>query len=350
MSDDERRRRTADASDDHLNDEELSAALDGEGAAGTDAHIASCSRCGARSATLASAQATVATPPPAPTAERRDAAVAAALDVAQGRAGGTATEARPIGDLAALRSRRRTRPRRDVGPWLGAAAVLALLVGAASILDLSGSDSDDAATSAVEDNASSSAGGDSSAAGEVSETEAADEEADRSAVAATAPDATVTEEEGADDRADVAEDADGAPEEEVVEAPGGVTEEEVTEEEARDGAGLGPIDVGDLGAIEPDADLTELTRLLGGDLDEANAGSRTSVAPAPADPRARPAGECLGEVRVALGITAPLALIGTATVDGAPATALGFDDGPDAGIRIAIVGVDCQVLAASPKS
>src|SRR5437660_6789999 len=65
--------------DDHLDDEALSAALDGELADAARAHLAACNRCSARQAELHAVALALGEEPAAPSAARRDAAVATVL-------------------------------------------------------------------------------------------------------------------------------------------------------------------------------------------------------------------------------------------------------------------------------
>lgn len=127
----------------HLDDDTISAALDGDAIGDASrVHLDECATCRARLDAFRRVATTVGTPVPPPSAVARDAAIAAAL--AASIAGGRDTvEPR----------------RRNVGPWLAAAAViLALLVAVPLIGALSsGRDTNDAATSSGRDNASSKA-------------------------------------------------------------------------------------------------------------------------------------------------------------------------------------------------
>lgn len=107
-----------DSPDPHLHDELLSAVLDGEADVEQSTHVDACDACRARLGALRDASALVATPARNADAGRRDAAIAAALAVADG----------VTGTVVPLR-RRRTIP-----TWLGAAAAVVVAVGAISLL------------------------------------------------------------------------------------------------------------------------------------------------------------------------------------------------------------------------
>jgi hypothetical protein len=98
----------------HLDDEALSAVLDGEGAAHEAAHVDACDDCGARLEVLRSASLLVRTPVAPAGDAAREAAVAAAL----------ATVSAPIP----------LRRRRPAPVWLAAAAVVAVLAIGAVVL------------------------------------------------------------------------------------------------------------------------------------------------------------------------------------------------------------------------
>jgi hypothetical protein len=122
----------------HLDDEQLSALLDGEGDPADGAHAEGCDRCGARLARLRAVAAAVAEPPPPPAAADRDRAIAAAL------------RAREVVPLRARRS----------GPpaWLlAAAAVLVLALLAVPFL-AGGDDGDDQVATSGGDAAEESGG------------------------------------------------------------------------------------------------------------------------------------------------------------------------------------------------
>ena len=115
----------------HLDDEAISAVLDGEATADEAAHVDGCAACAARLGQLRDAALVVRTPVAPPTDAERDAAIAAALAPASG----TVTQLR-----------RRTMPR-----WLPAvAAALVVLAGVGVALGVRGSGSgDDRSTSAA---------------------------------------------------------------------------------------------------------------------------------------------------------------------------------------------------------
>ncbi len=138
----------------HLDDEQLTALQDGDGTADERAHLAGCSRCTERSQALTAVAALVATPPPAPSDQAREAAVAAALAGADRR----------VVPLA-------RRPRRQVPAWLlPAAAVVALLALVAAVVPQLGggddSDGGDSAASVSRDQAESGSEGDDAASGD----------------------------------------------------------------------------------------------------------------------------------------------------------------------------------------
>jgi hypothetical protein len=97
--------------DDHLHDEALSDALDGLASAETTSHLAGCGQCRARAESMRAAVRAVATPPPAAATAERDAAVARAL------AAGAPARGRSV-----------------VAPWMAAAALVAVLLGAGAIV------------------------------------------------------------------------------------------------------------------------------------------------------------------------------------------------------------------------
>lgn len=119
----------------HLDDEALSAVLDGEADAEESAHADACEACRARLGQLRDASVLVGTPVPAPDPARREAAIAAALG---------ATDR--VADVAPMR--RRTVPR-----WLAAAAALVLAVVGISLVSSRGGDDADMATSGGDDSA-----------------------------------------------------------------------------------------------------------------------------------------------------------------------------------------------------
>jgi hypothetical protein len=128
----------------HLDDDQLTALLDGEGAEADRAHLAGCDRCGERAGALRAAAALVAAPPAPPPEGARDAAVAAALAAAD----------RPVVSIP--------RPARRRPPaWLlPAAAVVALVALVAVVVPRWGQGTDDEGGDS-EDRAALSAGDDS---------------------------------------------------------------------------------------------------------------------------------------------------------------------------------------------
>lgn len=131
------------AGDMHLDDEALSAVLDGEAEVDETAHADACDVCRARLAALGDASTLVGTPAPPPDPARREAAIAAALGAGERTA-----------DVVRLR------PRRTAPAWLAAAAVIAAAVVGISLLPSTGGDDDDTATSAGDSAADAADGGD----------------------------------------------------------------------------------------------------------------------------------------------------------------------------------------------
>jgi hypothetical protein len=130
----------------HLDDETISAALDGEPIDGdARAHLDGCASCRARLDAFGRVAAAVGAPVTAPSASARDDAIAAAL----------------AADVAPAQ------PRRNLTPWLAAAAVVVLLLVAVPLIAAlsSGDDHDQAATSA-RDNATSGGVSTGAASGE----------------------------------------------------------------------------------------------------------------------------------------------------------------------------------------
>ena len=97
--------------DDHLHDEALSDAVDGLASDDVMAHLATCGPCRARLDGMRMAVRAVAAPPPAPSAAGRDAAVGRALGAAE------PSRRRPV-----------------VAPWMAAAALVAILLGAVGVV------------------------------------------------------------------------------------------------------------------------------------------------------------------------------------------------------------------------
>ncbi len=116
----------------HLNDEQLSAHLDGEldeqsDAAGrtVDARISGCETCRRRLASLSGARALVRRPVGTVAPAVREGAVASAIAQVLGAAAGAGATSNPPSDLAAHRARR---PVRSTGVLVGAAAAAVLVV------------------------------------------------------------------------------------------------------------------------------------------------------------------------------------------------------------------------------
>lgn len=153
----------------HLDDEALSAAIDGELAPVATAHLAGCDACASRLDALRAAAAAVASPVTPPSGARRDAALAAALQAfdevaSPDREEISAAERTPVSAIGDGRGARRGRDGlRTVSAWLGgvAAAVL-LVVGLATLGDGVGGDEDADETTAgtLEEDAGAGAGGD----------------------------------------------------------------------------------------------------------------------------------------------------------------------------------------------
>lgn len=126
---------------DHLDDEGLSAVLDGEAAPNEDAHAQACAECSARLAALREVATFVGAPVAPATDAQREAAIAAALAAAA------------PSNVVPMRSRRR-----GVPVWLGAAAAAVVAVAAIGLIGRSTGDDDDSA-----DVASGGAGDDTTA-------------------------------------------------------------------------------------------------------------------------------------------------------------------------------------------
>lgn len=121
--------------DHHLDDEQLSAALDGEGEAETASHLRACAACAARLDGLRRAVALIGEPVPPPSAVLVDRAVGAAL---QGTTGAEPTTPAAV----PIRRRYLTPPL----SWAAAAAAaIAVLVGIAALVGTTGDDGSDMA-------------------------------------------------------------------------------------------------------------------------------------------------------------------------------------------------------------
>lgn len=103
---------------DHLDDEAISAYLDGEATSTEVAHVEGCDVCGARLEVLRLAAAAIGAPPPPPDAAARDAAVAAAVGRAR----------KPSAKKAAERSNVVPLHRRVPPQWLAAVAAAVVVV------------------------------------------------------------------------------------------------------------------------------------------------------------------------------------------------------------------------------
>lgn len=135
----------------HLDDEELSATVDDEGAPAHIAHLGGCAPCTARYERLLAVTHLVATPPPSGPDARREQAVAAALGAFR------ASPVEPTASSGTVVRRLRPRPARWRPPsWLlPAAAVVALFALVVPLLASLGgrTDGDDAATGAMSESA-----------------------------------------------------------------------------------------------------------------------------------------------------------------------------------------------------
>jgi hypothetical protein len=249
----------------HLEDERLTALLDGEGTVADRAHLAGCDRCAERAGALRAVAALVAAPPAPPSEAVRDASVAAALAAAD----------RPV--VSVPRPARRRPP-----AWLlPAAAVVALVALVAVIVPRWGQGTDDA-------------GGDS---GDMA--------------ARSAPD------DGSGGGQDDAAEGGTAP---AAEAPA-----------------LRRADLGELGAVDDEADLAARV--------EGALGASTGRYDAPAEDR----GACDAAVRTREAGLGELVLRATATWRGTPAEVLAYArDGAAGPTRAVVVAVDgCATLATA---
>lgn len=137
----------------HLDDESLSAVLDGEAIAAEDEHAGSCGRCSARLTELRAAASVVASFPPSPSPERREAAVAAALAL-QPAPSSSPDSPSLAKEAAATGDRLGGRRRRSVPGWVplaALAAAVALFVPVVGLLVDGGDDSQQTAMSELED-------------------------------------------------------------------------------------------------------------------------------------------------------------------------------------------------------
>jgi hypothetical protein len=131
----------------HLDDEALSAVLDGVGTADEARHVEGCGSCSARLEALRAVAAAVAAPVPAPEPERLDAAVAAALS------------AQNVVPLSVARAARRP------PAWLGAAAGIAAVLAVGGLLGRASDDDTSRDEVAASDSADSAAGADEESGG-----------------------------------------------------------------------------------------------------------------------------------------------------------------------------------------
>jgi len=122
----------------HLDDEALSAAIDGEAEAGALVHLATCAACRRRLEALRAAASAVSTPPPLPSPLEVDRAIAAALDAALEPAAGSPDSSGGGRRRATVVARF---PRRPAIAALAAAAVIVLAAGITGALRWNGSSS-----------------------------------------------------------------------------------------------------------------------------------------------------------------------------------------------------------------
>jgi hypothetical protein len=122
----------------HLDDEALSAAIDGEAEAGALVHLATCAACRRRLEALRAAASAVSTPPPRPSPLEVDRAIAAALDAALEPAAGSPDSSGGGRRRAAIVA---LFPRRPAIAALAAAAVIVLAAGITGALRWNGSSS-----------------------------------------------------------------------------------------------------------------------------------------------------------------------------------------------------------------
>jgi hypothetical protein len=278
--------------DAHLDDLATSAALDGLATGAEQAHLGGCADCRAGVERLRAVQSLVATAPP-PDPVRREQSIAVAL-AAFDEVAPAPPKATPLAPARRAGTRRRRRAA-DLAPWLGVAAVLLLMVLAVPLLSgLGGNDDGDTAQTASD--SSGEAGG------------AAPEE---QATAAPAPPVDVgdlgTLAVGADlrpvaDRALGPVADDGGADAAASSGAGDAAEEEAAEEE--DAPGALEVSPRTTGVPEDEGVLPE----------EGDDGAQVAATATP----------CEGAVRQGLPEAGALLLVGTATVDGAPAAVYGF--------------------------
>lgn len=137
----------------HLDDDQLNAHLDGEDGGAAAIHLAQCGECDARLTVLRAAQTAVAAPIPAPLAEDREAAIAAALDAWPADADPLADRGEDASAPIPLRQPRQALPR-----VLVAAAVL-VVIGLAAVPFLRMGDDGPTVSTAARDAATDTAAG-----------------------------------------------------------------------------------------------------------------------------------------------------------------------------------------------
>lgn len=148
----------------HLDDEQLSASLDGEGGPGDDAHLAGCAACSGRRAELDAVRRALATPGPRPAVGVADRAVDAALAAWAAERASASVDPAPLTARQRATSRPPGQPsggapaeiiplrRRRVPAWaLGAAAAVAALLVAVPIVTRDDGGNAETAASAARD-------------------------------------------------------------------------------------------------------------------------------------------------------------------------------------------------------
>lgn len=300
---------TSEARGPHLDDEALSAALDGEASAAGAGHLDRCPDCRARVDHLRSVQALVATAPPVDPARRERAlaaAVAAMEPLAPRRTGGATT-------TAPRRTGRRRRWTVDLAPWVGVAALVLLVALAVPLLAGGGGDDD--------------AGEAETTAGDV-----AAGSGEQSAAAATPAPAV--------DVGDLGVLAAGADLRPVVDRALGQVEELDGTGPSADAAGGGQ-EAGEQEGGEAAGD--DAARATTTSPAQASGGAADTTAPTPGTDGAA---VCEAAVRAQLPDAGALLLTGTATVDEAPAVVHGFAaprERPT--VLVALVAVDgCRIV------
>lgn len=120
----------------HLDDEALSALLDGEAAAAEETHVEACPVCTGRLAQLRAVALAVGVAPEPVTDARRDTAIAAALAVLPGTSAPAGDRSPPLTAVAGAVHRQRRWAR--LPQWAAAAAVVAVLAGSVGVVTLLG--------------------------------------------------------------------------------------------------------------------------------------------------------------------------------------------------------------------